>query len=197
MRRRVVLVVAAVVGTLVVGSGVALAATITCGVNPCLGTNDPDTIMGNDNYNEVYAGAGNDVVTAYGSGDTVFGDEGNDIVDGYPGQDVIYGGPDGDGSANGTTFKETLNLEGGEDSDVVRGGGGPDYIDAAEHDSPDEYPNMQPVDYSYGGGGNDHIYAVDGNEDIIDCGKGTSDVARVDKKIDDVTHCERIVRTSP
>ena len=197
MRRRVVLVVAAVVGTLVVGSGVALAANITCGVNPCLGTNDPDTITGNSNYNEVYAAAGNDVVYAYGAGDTVFGDEGNDIVDGYPGQDVIYGGPDGDGSASGTSFSETLNLEGGEDSDVVRGGGGPDFIDAAEHDSPDEFPTTQPVDYSYGGGGNDRIKTVDGNEDIIDCGKGTSDVARIDKKIDDVTHCETIVRTSP
>jgi hypothetical protein len=30
-----------------------------------------------------------------------------------------------------------------------------------------------PLDRSYGGGGNDRIYAVDGNVDIINCGTGT------------------------
>jgi len=190
MRRRVVLVVAAVVGTLVVGSGVALAATITCGTtNPCLGTNDPDTITGNNNYNEVYAGAGNDYVRAFSGSDAVFGDEGNDIIDGYAGQDVIRGGPDGDGSALGARFNET-NLEGGEDGDTVYGGGGSDWIDAAYADMPSEFPDTPPVDESFGGPGNDHIYAVDGNMDMIDCGGGLRDVVYFDKGLDTIQNCE-------
>jgi Ca2+-binding RTX toxin-like protein len=182
--------VVAMVGAVVVGSGVALAASITCAVNPCLGTDDPDSIQGNNNYNEVYAGASNDLVVVFGGGDTVFGDEGNDIVVGYAGQDTIYGGPDGDGSALGTSFDDN-NLEGQEDSDVVYGGAGNDYIDAAFNDKPSEFPTTEPVDYSYGGGGNDHIYAADGNVDIINCGTGTRDVAIFDKGIDTTTGCEK------
>jgi len=58
-----------------------------------------------------------------------------------------------------------------------------------------EYIDAEPVDHSYGGGGNDHIYAVDGNVDIIDCGKGRGDVAHIDRRTDkDVTSCETILR---
>ncbi len=85
MRRRAMLVVAAVVGILVVGSGVALAAAITCAANPCLGTPDPDNIQGTNNYNEIYASAGNDFVSPLGGCDTVFSAEGNDLVVGSPG----------------------------------------------------------------------------------------------------------------
>ena len=196
MRRRAILLVVAMGAAVIVGSGVALAANINCGANPCLGTSDPDLIQGNDNFNEVYAAAGNDIVFSFGGGDLVFGDTGNDVVYGDTGQDVINGGPDGDGSAQGTDFgdPDIANLEGGQDSDVVKGGAGNDYIDAAYRDEPSEFPNTEPVDYSYGGGGNDRIYAVDGNEDIIDCGKGTSDRAFIDKGIDtnDIRGCERI-----
>jgi RTX calcium-binding nonapeptide repeat (4 copies) len=177
---------------------VVLAATITCTtVNPCLGTNSPDLIHGNNNYNVIYGFGGNDHFLPEGDGDIVTCAEGNDTVVASPGTDQIYGGPDGEGSAFGTDFgdPEIANLDGGQDSDAVYGGGGNDYIDAAYRDVPSEFPNTEPVDGSYGQGGNDRIYAVDGNVDIIDCGKGTRDVAFIDKGID-TTGCEKITKVN-
>jgi hypothetical protein len=45
------------------------------------------------------------------------------------------------------------------------------------------------TDHSYGGGGNDTIFADDGNTDIINCGKGTDEV-RYDLALDTVKACE-------
>ena len=179
----------AMVGILIVGSGVALAASITCAANPCLGTPDPDVIHGTNNPEKIKALAANDRVIAWGANDEIYGDEGNDVVNGDPGNDTIYGGPDGDGSAEGTAFTD-LNLEGGNDSDTVYGGGGADLIDAAAND--DSYESAaEPVDKSYGGRGNDIIYAADGNVDVINCGRGTKDVAYIDEEIDaNIKGCE-------
>jgi Ca2+-binding RTX toxin-like protein len=189
MRRQAMLVVVAMVGALVVGSGAALAADVLCAANPCLGTRGPDVIEGTDTAETIKAMAGKDIISARGQNDLVYGGEGNDLVDGWPGIDVIYGGPNGDGSAQGTDFN-VLNLQGGEDSDFVYGGGGNDFIDAAAHDLPSQN-GAAPVDSSFGGSGNDHIYAKDGNKDIIDCGRGTKDVAYIDPGIDtDIKGCE-------
>jgi Ca2+-binding RTX toxin-like protein len=181
------LLVVAMMGTLVVGSGVALAADVLCTANPCLGTPDPDSMEGTNNPEKIKALAGDDRVIAWGANDVIYGDEGNDIVEGDPGNDTIYGGPDGDGSADaGDTFADT-NLEGGNDSDTVYGGGGADLIDAAANDEPYESA-AEPLDKSYGGRGNDQIYAADGNKDIINCGR---DVAFIDEEIDtNIKGCE-------
>ena len=110
MRRRAIKLVVAMVEALVVGSGVALAAAITCGANPCLGTDDPDFLLGTNAAEEIRALAGNDDVAA------------------QYGNDTVNGGPDG-------------------------------------------------------------------NVDIIDCGKGSGDVAHIDRRTDkDVTSCETILR---
>lgn len=163
---------------LLVAMGMALAASITCAENPCLGTSDPDVIDGTNDAETIKALASNDVVAAYSGNDTVYGNEGNDFVHGFGGNDTIYGGPDGDGTADGTGFGY-LNLEGGQDSDKIYGGGGNDYIDAAFNDIPEQFPTAEPVDRSYGGRGNDVIEARDGNKDIISCGRG-EDVVYVD-----------------
>ena len=65
------------------------------------------------------------------------------------------------GGAEGTSLS-ARNLEGAEDSDVI-----------------------------YGGGGNDRINAVDGNEDIINCGRGKGDVAFNDDIDTDIRECNR------
>jgi hypothetical protein len=44
----------------------------------------------------------------------------------------------------------------------------------------------------FAGPGNDFIYSVDGQRDVIDCGLG-HDVAIVDP-IDSVRHCETVIR---
>ena len=194
MRRRAMLVVVAMVGALVVGSGATLAADVLCAANPCVGTRGPDVIGGTDSAETIKASAGNDTVLARGENDLVYGGEGNDLVDGWPGIDVIYGGPDGDGSAQGTDFS-ARNLEGGEDSDFVYGGGGNDLIDAAAHDLPGQI-GTAPVDSSFGGRGNDQIYAKDGNVDIIDCGRGKGDVAYIDEIDTNVKGCETTIGES-
>ena len=188
MRKRTILLLVAMVGALVVGSGVALAASIACTANPCLGTPAHDSLEGTNNPEKIKALAGDDRVIAWGANDVIYGDEGNDIVEGDPGNDTIYGGPDGDGSADSSSFADT-NLEGGNDSDTVYGGGGADVIDAAANDEPYESA-AEPVDKSYGGRGNDAIYAADGNKDIINCGRG-KDVAFIDEEIDaNIKGCE-------
>ena len=194
MRKRAMLVLVAMVGALVVGSGVALATTIDRTTNPCLGTPEPESIFGSNNPEEIKALAGNDFVFSNNGNDVIYGDEGNDTVGARYGNDTIYGGPDGDGSALGTKFGQ-FNLEGEEDSDMVYGGGGNDYIDAAANDKPGAFSTTAPVDSSYGGGGNDRIFAADGNEDIINCGKGTRDVAFIDASVDtNIKGCERKIK---
>src|SRR5215213_8915846 len=180
-RRRAMLMLVAMVGALVVGSGVALAATtINCTSNPCLGTSGANVLNGTPNPEIMRALAG------------------NDLVKGFGGSDEMYGGDGGDGSADGTDFTNTdiTNLEGAEDSDKVYGEGGADYIDAASNDKPLE-SQTPPVDRSFGGPGNDRIYAVDGNEDIIRCGAGANDRARIDAEDNDITGCETIIIEVP
>src|SRR5215217_4224623 len=197
MRRRAILLLLAIAGALVVVGGVAYAAAVTCDgtgdkdpdTGECRGTKRADTIDGTEGPEVIKALAGNDLVVGNGGADEIYGDEGNDLVDAHGGNDTIYGGPDGDGSAEGTDFATSTNLEGAENSDKVYGGGGNDYIDAAQHDTSGS------KDHSYGGRGNDHIFAIDNNKDIINCGKGKGDVALVDQEVglDTTKGCEQVI----
>lgn len=196
--RKVVATFSAMVVMVALAAGVAFAANITCTTNPCQGTPNADRIFGSDEISAepelIYALAGADDVVSGDGSDTVYGGRGNDVVDGYWENDTIYGGSGDDGSAEGTSFTVT-NLEGAEDSDKVYGGEGADWIDAAAHDLFTDHPGS--VDRSYGEEGNDHIYTIDGNEDIINCGPGTHDIVRMDAGIDTIQKdggCE-VVRT--
>jgi Ca2+-binding RTX toxin-like protein len=195
MRRTLLLLATMVTGVLLV-SGVAYALSVQCDgtgdqdpdPGECQGTPNADNISGTFGAEVIKALAGNDVVDPDVGMDEVYGARGNDVVDGYHGRDTIYGGSGNDGSAEGTSFKtptkDTTNLEGGEDSDKVYGGEGDDWIDAAAHDTTGS------LDRSYGEEGNDRIYAIDGNEDIINCGPGTDDLVRRDVGIDTINNCE-------
>jgi len=186
----------AMAAALVVVGGVAYAAAVTCDgegdkdpdPGQCRGTKRADVIFGTDGPEVIKALAGNDNVSGHAGNDEIYGDEGNDSVDGFGGNDTIYGGPDGDGSAQGADFAQT-NLAGAEDSDTVYGGGGSDWIDAAANDTPGS------VDTSFGQKGNDHILAIDNNEDIINCGGGNGDVALVDQEVglDTTIGCEQVI----
>jgi Ca2+-binding RTX toxin-like protein len=94
----------------------------------------------------------------------------------------LYGG-DGLDYLRGSGGDE--EIYGGGDTDRLDGGEGADLIDGGRGD-----------DSLSGGINSDKIRADDGIADIrIDCGPGSDDVARIDRKIDDRPWgCERVVR---
>jgi len=106
---------------------------------------------------------------------------GNDDVqlNGNPGG-KLYGG-DGLDDLNGTVGSEE-----------IYGGGGNDRINAWE--GADFLDGGSGTDFINGGLNSDKIRAVDGTRDTIDCGPGSDDVARIDRKIDHQWGCERVVR---
>ena len=189
LKRKAMLLIGTMALALVLASGVALAATyINCPVNttnPCNGTPQDDVIFGSDNPQTINALAGNDEVLALLGDDIVYGGDGSDYVDGFPGNDTIYGGPGSDNKVSEGT-RTRKGLIGAEDSDTVYGEGGADFIDLATEDTAGS------VDKASGGPGNDTIHAFDGNQDIINCGKGTRDHVYFDKGLDSVSRtCEK------
>ena len=94
MRRRMVLLLTTMAAALVVVSGVALAANITCQAGvPCFGTRGNDTITGSAVDDPDMRGrAGNDVLRGQG---------GNDGLNGGPDRDRLYGGENNDGLNGG------------------------------------------------------------------------------------------------
>src|SRR5687768_8566223 len=89
--RRMGLLLAAVAATLVVASGVALAATISCKAGVvCWGTPDSDYMTGSNdssdgefgNWNDMRGLGGNDTLRALKGPDKLTGGPGNDSLDG-------------------------------------------------------------------------------------------------------------------
>jgi len=108
--RRAVLVLSAVLAAMVLSSGVALAANITCQVNVyCLGTNKADTLKGTAERDYINGRGSADVLKGLGTGDRLFGKGGADGLFGGDGPDFLVGGVgndelDGGGGANGYFF---------------------------------------------------------------------------------------------
>lgn len=104
---------------LVVASGVAWAATISCpnrAGNLCVGTNARDTMTGTNRADDMRAGGGNDTMRALGGNDRLIGGLGSDRIDGASGNDVMVG----------QSGNDTLLAQDG--SDVVNGGFGNDSL---------------------------------------------------------------------
>jgi Ca2+-binding RTX toxin-like protein len=107
------------------------------------------------------------------SSDQIFGQGGSDIIYGNGGGDNIWG-----------DWHQVVD-PGEPGSDTIYGGRGPDRLQGDER-----------TDTLNGGPGNDRIEAKDGESDIIDCGRGTEDIAFFDKRgVDEVSNCE--VRNPP
>ena len=159
--RKMVLVLAVILATLLGASGVALAENITCNlIPPCYGTSEGDEIYSSEMTTGTVV---NDTVYALGGNDGVYTLEGDDTVEGGKGND---------------------HLEASGGGDTVEGGKGNDTIYASFGD-----PGGG-TEYSYGGIGDDTIVADgDGNVDIINCGPGT-DTVYYDPTLDTVKGCE-------
>ena len=188
--RRTILLLATMAMTLLMASGVALAATIHCPNDPsqgapstelyCYGTSLADTMFGSDLTDAMFGKGGADTMHGYGGGDFLQGDNGSDHVYGDAGADTYLWG--GAHNENTDTFTDTSAdyVHGGSEADFIYGG----YAQGG-------------VDRVYGEGGNDAIQASQRGtgfspvtKEIIDCGAGASDEVWFDKGLDVVTNCE-------
>ena len=178
---------------LVVGSGVALAATTihcpndTSSGSPvtglfCNGTSLADTMVGSELRDYMFGKGANDTMHGYGADDNLQGDKGSDHLYGDAGSDSFLWGGTFDGAAN--TFPDNSD-------DYVHGGSGADTITGGYAQGG--------VDRLYGEGGNDTIGAAqrqtkpklfEETKEIIDCGAGASDEVYFDKGLDVVKNCE-------
>jgi Ca2+-binding RTX toxin-like protein len=179
---------------LVLGSGVALAATTihcpndTSSGTPsteliCNGTSLADTMSGSELVDIMYGLGGADTMHGYGGSDSLYGDKGSDHIYGDAGNDVSDHGLWGGSYAAGTYPDKS--------DDYVHGGGGDDIILGGYAQGG--------VDRLYGEGGNDFFDAsqrqnpnpaIQVTKEIIDCGAGASDEVSFDKGLDVVTNCE-------
>ena len=119
----------------------------------------------------------------------------HDLMDRFGGKDTSYEGRCGDDSAEGVDFprfpsdkRDIPILEGGEDSDTVYGGPYSNIIDAGRNDNPVKRPFAR-VESSFGGGGNDHFWAVDDHIDVVNCGQDELDSVYIDLYDTEVTNC--------
>jgi Ca2+-binding RTX toxin-like protein len=117
MRWAIILLTAVAV---VVGGGVALAATISCDGGDCFGTNRSDSIFGTNGHDAVFAKRGADFVSGRESGDNLDGQDGKDHVLGGLGDDWVKGGRHDD------------TVKGDEGNDRITGGPGHNVIRAGD-----------------------------------------------------------------
>jgi Ca2+-binding RTX toxin-like protein len=199
MRKGALLLASAMLAVLLAG-GVAWAATINCSPDRfyCGGTDEPDSIYGNDGRNRINALDGNDEMFGRGGVDLFNGGGGDDLAKGgagadrvptspqIGGDDRVYGGP-GDDVFSDEVGPNVLSGGPGNDSlyghSKLVGGRGDDeiYGHARNEETNEEEPrgilggpgNDQ---VNSDGDTNDKIYVADGERDRVECGGGKDTV---------------------
>jgi hypothetical protein len=173
MKKRIMVAMGLMGAALILAAGVAWAATVNCQVGePCVGTDDPDRLNGTNKPDDMHARQDDDLLRGLSGADLMLGDRPNV-------QDTTT---DGDDELFGNDGKATLAGLGG--SDLLRGGGQADRIEARESS---ENPGEDTVG---GGGGKDVILAHDNVFDTINCGANV-DTVIFDKGLDEVAaNCE-------
>lgn len=146
--KRIMLSLTAMMAALAMSAPVALAASITCTIYTCHGTNSSDVMYGPETGSAMHAYGGNDIVYGYGGNDSIYGYGGNDWIFGGSGNDHLAG-MDGDD-----------NLFGDEGADRYIGGYGNDKMYDRRY-SDDTYLGLW-------GGGNDVIDDSGGVFDTLD-----------------------------
>jgi hypothetical protein len=113
MMKRTGVLFAATLLALVMFSGVALAATISCeeGVE-CFGTTEADTLNGSEGIDAMFGKGRGDTIKGFGNPDYLYGQGGADKLFGGSGVDYLTGGPRND------------EISGGEDLDFYHFGDG-------------------------------------------------------------------------
>jgi Ca2+-binding RTX toxin-like protein len=187
LKRRAIGLLSTMAAVLVLGSGVALAATtINCPNDPstgspatglyCYGTSMADTMVGSELADHMLGLGGADTMHGNDGSDYLVGDNGSDHIYGDAGNDVWLFGGGNDASPD-------------KSDDYVHGGSGDDHLFGGFAQGG--------VDRLYGEGGNDYIDASQRRnffgpvtKEIIDCGAGASDEVYFDKGLDVVKNCE-------
>ncbi|MEZ5902035.1 MAG: Ig-like domain-containing protein [Alphaproteobacteria bacterium] len=153
-----------------------------------------DNYITSDNIQIIYAGAGDDIITAsdddhihnrfkaiYGDSgnDTIYARSGNDILVGGLGDDALYGGwmqdklygGEGDDDLYGEEGHDYISggigndyIDGGIDDDDIEAGAGDDFIQGGAGN--DLVKGDQGVDEIHGGDGNDTLYGGEGDDNI-------------------------------
>lgn len=176
-------------------------ASLSCSsaANPCIGTDQPDSMNGDPGLNEMFGKMGDDSMDGVDGTDYMYGEDGNDFVTGGNGlhHDFVNGGNDNDQVFGVQGYDYVIGeqgddeLSGGQDSDAVYGGPGNDAILGGNGDDGGIYGlfGNESNDYISGGLGADLIFGnedndtifhntdtdgstPDGSKDTIDCGPG-------------------------
>lgn len=181
--RKTVLVLASVALAMLVASGVAWAANISCptGANGlCVGTTNDDTLTGTPAFDNMKGLAGNDTLYGKGWGDTLTGDGGNDTLRGEAGNDTLYGDTQDIRSA----VRGSDHLLGGWGDDELRGGPGNDRVSGGpgrdELDGQARRATGSNYDTMHGNDGNDSIHSGygerygDGGDDFVSAYEGNA-----------------------
>jgi len=160
--------------TLLVASGVALAATR-------IGTDGPDTLRGTK---------GDDNLIGQGANDTLLSLAGDDTLLGGPGKDVVNGG------SLSQPFAGNKNLVGGEGNDVVQGGLDSDNVLGGEGNDymvDGEFEPPAVKDILSSGEGNDVMNVANkpAGKDVVTCGGGLDRVL-ADSKDVVAPDCEKV-----
>ncbi|MET3926872.1 calcium-binding protein [Devosia sp. 2618] len=143
------------------------------------GSNNADTIVGNDVANLLEGFGGNDLIAGLGGNDILKGGAGNDELQGGAGNDRLHGGSGNDrlfgedgndklfgDSGSDKLFGEAGNdtMEGGSGNDLLQGGSGTDVISG--DDGNDDLKGDSGNDTLNGGAGNDKLNGGSGNDKL-------------------------------
>ena len=206
MRRKATQLIVVMAAALLLASGVAIAANVSCksgstSTNPCKGTPDPDTLIGTGGNDYIKSLGSNDVIDARAGDDKLYGDEGADALYGKGGNDTIDGGPGNDnfrtefqvdpnGLDNDPNPPFGAGLRGASGNDTINGqAGDDDLIGNSGQDILDDKASSGDLDRAFGGTEDDRVYANDNDfSDEVSCGEGLNntkidtdkDVASID-----------------
>jgi Ca2+-binding RTX toxin-like protein len=165
--RITVLLVASVLLAVLLACGVALGENITCEPsareNPCLGTQEDDTLRGIANADDFIKGLGG-IDTIYGGGfrDNIEGGRGNDTLRGEGGADTLYG--DEEQESFDLPYRSNDRLLGGPGNDTLRGGPGNDRVVGGPGN--DRINGGIFYGSSMNHGGRDYVHGNDGDDYI-------------------------------
>ena len=129
------------------------------------------SLVGDDD--EIYGGAGDDVIIGHKGNDLLYGEAGDDEISGSEGDDLVFGGADNDFiQGDDVGHRGNDYLDGGDGDDVVLGADGDDIVvGGAGHDilygEAASLLGVSGDDVLDGGEGDDELFGTGGNDILV------------------------------